>query len=366
MKNVRLLAVGMCVLLVLVLVSSFPACTSKPVEVIRLNLSHCMSAASNPQKLYEYYADKIYERTNGRVLITVYPSGVLTPPGQHFEAAKSGVVDIVHHSLPYTPGMFPVVDISLPLPAENVWVYAHAAADFASQFKLGEVQELADVHFLGYTAFTGPYYIVTCDKPVLSTEDLEGLNLRAIGSQMDVVKAWGGTPVSVPMGEVFDALSKGVIDGGLLPAEALKGYKFADVVKYLTPPPRIWYNIGMLVMNLETWNSLSKDIQDVFTETAEDLLEWDARVWWYNDLDGMQYFLSLPGREVLEVPSGEQAAWVAGAMPAMDTYIAGVSALGLPGADYIEYLEDRCEYWNGHQIDDQTCIDWVETEVLEK
>jgi TRAP-type C4-dicarboxylate transport system substrate-binding protein len=367
MKNIRNLAVtGMYGLLVLILLLSLSGWAPKQAEALELKLAHCMSSVSVPHKLFEYYAAEIYKRSKGSVKITVYPSGVLTPPGQHYEAVKAGIVDIVHHSTPYTPEMFPVLEVmNLPVPAENVWVFDRAAADFASRFEVNKLKELADVHFLAFAAGCGPRYVITRGKPALRPEDLKGLKLRCVGpQQVQQVKAWGASPVSLPMGEVFEGLSKGVIDGGILPGEPLKGFKLADVTKYLTLPPSAFFGNGVLVMNLKTWNRLPKDIQELFTKVSEEFVEWDARVWWYTDLDGMKYFLSLPGRTVTKVPGKERAEWEKLATPVTEKYIADKSAMGFPAKEYGKYLEERSEYWNKKQLDEKTCMEWVEKEIL--
>ena len=367
MKNIRILAVtGMYVLLALVLVSSLQGWAPKQAEALELKLTHCMSSVSVPHKLFGYYADKIYESSKGRVKITVYPSGVLTPPNEHFEAVKAGIVDIVHHSTPYTPGMFPALEImDLPVPAENVWVFDRAAADFISRFEAKKLKELADVHFLAFAAGCGPRYIITRSKPVLRPEELKGLRLRCVGAQqVQQLKLWGAIPVAMPMGEVFESLSKGVIDGGILPGEALKGFKLADVTKYLTLPPSAFFGNGILVMNLKTWNTLPKDIQELFTKVSEEFIEWDARVWWYTDLDGTKYFRSLSGRTMLEVPVEERGKWEKLALTLTDKYISDKSAMGFPAMEYKKYLTERCEFWNKKQLGEKTCAEWVEKEIL--
>jgi TRAP-type C4-dicarboxylate transport system substrate-binding protein len=329
----------------------------KPIE---LNLSHIMSAVSYPHLGFQYYAKKINERTNGRVKITVYATGVLAPPAKVYESIVAGINDIGHHCSAYSPGPFPASEAAfLPLPAVNAYSFSRMATDFWAHFKLKEL----DKTIFFYAGTPGPYLIATVDKPVLKPEDLKGLKMRAIGPCVDLMKMWGGTPVSMPMGDVYEALSKKVIDGGILPLEAIASFKFGDHIKYATVAPVGVSFPGFVVMSLRKWNEMPKDIQEVFNRTNKEMIEWYAYVWQYGDLEGMNYFKALPGRKILEIPAAEKEAWIKLAKPLTDQYIKEKTAMGLPAADYVKYLWERGEYWNNNYPGDQKITAWVEKEI---
>jgi TRAP-type transport system periplasmic protein len=351
--------------LVLMLVIGFSfaggAKSAQAVKPIELSVTHIMSAVSYPNQAFKYYAKKIYERTNGRVKISVFPSGVLCPPAKVYESVEAGIADIGHHCSAYTPGPFPGSDATfLPQPAENAWSFSLACTDFWKHFNLKELQK---VHFL-FAGSPGPYVIATVDKPILKPEDLKGLKMRAIGPAMGLMKRWGGTPVSVPMGDVYEALSKGVLDGGLLPFEAIKGFKFGDHLKYITIAPVGVSFPGFTVMNLNTWNKLPKDIKEVFNKTDEEMKFWYADSWRYGDIEGIKYFLGLPGRKILTIPAAEKEKWVSLAKPVTEQYIKEKTAMGLPAAEYVKYLWQRAEYWNKKYPGDEKVVEWAEKHLL--
>jgi hypothetical protein len=106
--------------------------------------------------------------------------------------------------------------------------------EFIRRFK---PKELEEVHFL-FSSSPGPFIIHTAKKPVNTLEDLKGLKIRTSGPIEAVVRTLGATPVSMPVTETYDALQKGVVDGVLLPTEALLNYRIAEVTTYTT------YNYG--------------------------------------------------------------------------------------------------------------------------
>jgi TRAP-type C4-dicarboxylate transport system substrate-binding protein len=330
------------------------------VKPIELNLSHIMSPVSYPHLVFKYYSDKIYERTNGRVKINVHASGVLAPPARVYESIVTGINDMGHHCASYSPGPFPASDAAfLPLPAANAWTFSRMATDFWSHFKLKEI----DKTIFFYSGTPGPYLIATIDKPVLKPEDLKGLKMRAIGPAVDLMKMWGGTPVSLPMGEVYEALSRKVIDGGILPWEAIAGFKFGEHIKYATIAPVGISFPGFCVMNLKKWNDLPKDIQEVFNKTNEEMIVWYANAWQYGDLEGVKYFKTLPGRKTLEIAAADKETWINLAKPLTEKYVAEKTAMGLPAADFVKYLWERGEYWNKNYIGDDKVTAWAEKEL---
>ena len=80
----------------------------------------------------------------------------------------------------------------------------------------------------------GPGLLHTATKPVHTLEEVKGLKIRATGTSQLIVRAFGAAPVAMSQGEAYDALAKGIVDGTLVPMEALEGFKQAEVLKYTT------------------------------------------------------------------------------------------------------------------------------------
>jgi TRAP-type C4-dicarboxylate transport system substrate-binding protein len=108
--------------------------------------------------------------------------------------------------------------------------------------------------------------ILTRSKPVRSLADLQGLRLRAPAELLALLKYFGADPVDMPMGEVYSALAKGVLDGVVAPLDSLKSLHFAEVAHYFNtlPVPRGAY--AARAMGTKRWNSLSTDQQALLTQ----------------------------------------------------------------------------------------------------
>lgn len=312
--------------------------------------------------LAEEFCKEIKRRTDGRVTITYYPGGALAPAPEIYEAVVKGICDIGMSCLAYTMGRFPASElVDIPHGYPNGWVATHVANDFYNKFKPAE---FADTHPLYFHAH-GPGVVFTTKKPVRKMEDLKGLVIRSTGVGAKVVEALGATGYAASQAQAYELMSRGTIDGSFTPMEVLKGWKQAEVVKYVTN----CYGVGnttdmFVVMNLDKWNSLPPDIQRVFTEISEEWAEKHAKVWTYYDIAGKEYFLSFEGREFIELPSDEMARWVEAAKKVKDTYMREKGEKGLPVSDYEKYINERVDYLSKRAPTEKECVTWVKTELL--
>ena len=359
MKN-KVLMVSLA--LTLIALPLFGACKAAPAETIELSYSNFFPPTHFHSILGEEWAKEIEARTDGQVKITYYPAGSLTPAPKVYDGVVEGISDIGMSVLAYSMGRFPASElIDLPHGYPNGWVATKVANDFYNKFKPAEFD---DTHVLYFHAH-GPGVVFTTEKPVRKMEDLKGLVIRSTGVGAAIMEALGAEGYGASQGEAYELMSKGTIDGSFTPREVLKGWKQAEVVKYVTG----CYDVGntanmFIVMNKDKWDSLPSNIQKIFTEVSQEWIEKHGMVWDYYDKVGIDYFLTFEGTEVIELSSAEMARWVETAVePMITTYIGEKSAMGLSAADYQEYLLERVAHWSGKSPTAGESVAWVEAEL---
>jgi TRAP-type C4-dicarboxylate transport system substrate-binding protein len=348
-------------LALLLLLGSFTPVESAEPKPIEMKLAFQYPNVSTIGRGLEYFANKVSQQTGGRVKITTFPSATLLAPDKVYEGVVTGIAEMGNTTPAYTAKRFPANDATLlPLPIKSAWTLSMASQDWYDKFK---PKEFKDTHLLFYVS-CGPYVLASRDKPILKPEDLKGMKVRTAGLQAGAfVKALGGTPVSMPMSEVFEAASKGMIDVLLVPLETLKAYKHGDVTKYVTILPVSFANPTVTVMNLKKWNSLPKDIQEVFNKVCKNMADITGKAWWYGDIIGEEYFLSLGGdRKIIEIPHAEASEWSKLVRPLTEEYIR--EKKNLPAAEYVKYIEERTKYWNDRQPDKKVVAEFVEKEIM--
>jgi TRAP-type C4-dicarboxylate transport system substrate-binding protein len=101
--------------------------------------------------------------------------------------------------------------------------------------------------------------VVTRSRPVASLADLQGMRIRAPTELLPVLRDLGADPVNMPMGEVYSALAKGIIDGVIAPTDTFRALHLSEVARYYWPlaVPRGAYPAR--AMGRERWERLSAE-----------------------------------------------------------------------------------------------------------
>lgn len=327
-----------------IVVFSFLACfimmsvpqISAAQKVIALNYSNFFPAPHKNSQLSEAWCKEIEKRTNGRVKITYFPGGTLTPAAQTYDSIVKGLADIGFSVFGYTRGKFPMMGI-----LDNPLGYrsgSQATALINAYYKKFKPKELDDVHVL-YLHGHGPGILHT-KKPVAKLEDLKGMKIRAQGTVVPLVKVLGAAPVGATMPETYDALRTGVVEGSMAPYEALQGFKWGEVISFSTEDYGCAYTAAMFViMNKSKWNSLPPDIQKIFDDVSAEWADKQGKLWDQIDREGKEFSVKR-GNKTITLSKEEDARWVAKVCPIVDEYVAGLKQKGLPGDEALKFCLD--------------------------
>ncbi len=307
---------------------------AKPIE---LSYSIFFPAPHKNTVLATEWAKEIEKRTDGKVKITLFPGGTLTPADKCYDGVVKGISDIGMSVLGYTRGKFPLTEvIDLPLGYKKGIAATKLINEYYNEFKPKEFDEVKVMYFHAH----GPG-ILHSKKPVNKLDDLKGMKIRSTGLSAKVVSALGGTPVAMPMGETYDALSRGLVEGSMAPMESLQGWKWGEVVKSTTEDFGAAYTTGFfVVMNKDKWNALSPDLQEVIGKVNEEWIEKTGNLWDQIDQSGKEYALKL-GNQVISLPKEEDERWAKAVKPVLDDYVKNMKEKGLPGEEALKFCLDR-------------------------
>jgi TRAP-type C4-dicarboxylate transport system substrate-binding protein len=302
----------------------------------KLNYSVFFPAPHKNAVLAVEWAKEIEKRTNGRVQITVFPGGTLTPADKCYDGVVTGISDIGFSVLAYTRGKFPLTEVSdLPLGIKSGAVASKVINEYYKKFKPKEFDEVKVMYLHGH----GPGILHT-KKPVESLDDLKGMKIRCTGMAAKIVAALGAVPVAMPMGDTYDAISRGVVEGSMAPQEALQGWKWGEVVKYTIENFGSSYSTGMfVVMNKDKWNALPPDVQRIIEKVNEEWIEKQGKTWDEIDKEGRDFTLGL-GNTITSLSKEEDARWAKAVKPILDEYVKNMSDKGLPGAEVLKFYLD--------------------------
>lgn len=234
---------------------------------VTLRFQHFISPkGSVPAFFMEPWADKVMEESGGRIKIELYPAMQLggKPPAL-YDQIRDGVIDGGWTIPSYNPGRFPEAEaLELPfITSLNAESSSAAAWEFSQKYL---TERMNDVHLLAVHVH-GPGIIHKRGAPIETVDDFTGLKLRGPSRQANsLLESMGATPVGMPVPAFPEALSKGVVDGGVIPWEivpALKVQELADSHTSIAGDRSLYNTFFIWAMNKSVYEGLPDDLKAV-------------------------------------------------------------------------------------------------------
>jgi len=306
-------------------------------QEVTLRLHQFLPPQANvPANVLMPWAEQVEEASDGRIEIDVFSAMALggTPP-QLIDQARDGVVDIVWTLPGYSPGRFPRAEVfELPFMMTDAEAGSRAYWElFESDMKDADFK---DLKILG-TWMHGPGLIHAKGDGVRSLEDMQGKKLRGPTRVInDLLAQMGATPVGMPVPAIPEALSKGVIDGTVIPWEvvpALKVQELVDTHTEFAGDHALYTAVFVLAMNKARYDSLPDDLKKILDDNSgmefsafagRTMQEFDAPG---RALDGER------GNTIVTLDGDEVARWKTAAQPVIDNWIVEMDAKGIDGTD---------------------------------
>ncbi|MFC3294246.1 TRAP transporter substrate-binding protein [Modicisalibacter luteus] len=235
-------------------------------ESYTLRLHHFFPpSAPVHQQYFVPWKNAVEEESDGRLKVELFPSMQLggTPPSL-YDQAKDGQADIIWTVLGYNSGRFPKAEVfDLPFLPTTGAATSQAAHEYAMQHMQ---DELAGVHPIAVHTHS-PGAMHTKDTPIESLEDVKGLKIRGPSRLVNKYLAkLGAQPIGMPVAQALEALSRGVLDGTVIPFEAITAMGLADITTEHTmfSGDRALYTTMMIVaMNQAKYDALPDDLKAV-------------------------------------------------------------------------------------------------------
>lgn len=229
----------------------------------------------DPWKLYEEWARVVEKRTNGRVQFELTSLPELGLGGaETIRVLKTGVVDVAEVYGGYVAGELPMVEI-LEMP--GIFDDGETSKKAVLAWKATEARILdqrANAVLLAMALY--PDQAFFSRKPLRTLDDFRGLKVRVHSVALaSLVAGLGGQPLTIPFAEVYTALERGTLDAGITGTKPGFGLRWYEVTKFLVGPISMRPHVALSV-NKASWRRLPADIQVIFKEEAERLVEAKA------------------------------------------------------------------------------------------
>jgi len=232
-------------------------------QEIQLKASLFVPPGNPLVRAMEKWAEEMKEKSNGRLIIKIFPAGQMGPPPRQFDLARTGVADIAVILHGSTPGRFPLTELT--------HVPGFVKGPYGSSLGVSEIaQEVLAPEYPGVKILNVIFLdtVIISRSEIANANSLKGKRVRAAGSvQSDVLEALGAVPTVVQPGDLNDALNKGMIEGVSTAYSAIESYKLDDVAKFVSEGDMGSVTFAT-VMNQAAYDALPPDLRRLIDESS--------------------------------------------------------------------------------------------------
>jgi len=255
-------------------------------EVV-LKLGHGLDTEHPVHKAMMFMAEKVREKSGGRMQVQVFPSEQLGNEKECIEALQLGYLAMTKTSSAPLEGFVPKMRVfGIPYlfrDADHLWTVLNGP--IGKEILLaGESKRLRGLCY--YDAGARSFY---AKKEINKPADLAGMKIRVQSSimSMKMVRAMGGSPTPVPWGDLYTALDQGVVDAAENNAPSFRTSRHYEVCPYYCLDEHTCLP-DILVISTRVWNKLSPEQQRVLQEAADESVAYQRKIWAEAELKDLQ------------------------------------------------------------------------------
>lgn len=319
-------------------------------QEVTLRLHQFLPPQANvPKLVLDPWADKVEKDSGGRIKIERYPAMQLggTPP-QLYDQARDGIVDIVWTLPGSTPGRFPSTEVfELPFMMTNAEATSRAYWDLYEKYM--KDTEFKDTHVLGVWVH-GPGMLHS-KAPIEKLDDLKGMKIRAPTRIINsLLGQLGATPVGMPVPQITESLSKGVIDGCVIPWEVTPALKVPELVSNHTEfggDQALYTTTFVLAMNKAKYDSLPDDLKKVIDDNSgQEFAAFAGST--QAGADGPSRQIAVDrGNNIIQINAEDTETWKKAAEPVYAQWVEEMKEKGIDGQKLIDEARALIDQYTG-------------------
>ena len=295
----------------------------------------------------KWWMEEVTKRTQNQIIFEKYYSGTLLKGEELLPGCGRGQADLVLAPDSYTAGLTPLSMVQiLPFMTDKMDSYMRAILElFTTETLLLEEFKKNNVYLLGELPVSS---VILGSKANLNSMDkMKGKRIRCFTTIAQVMKEAGSVPVALPLTDVYDGTSKGLID-----AYSHTDFVLATMFKlYEVAPYMIDTGMGMFggmwfVINADTWKKLSKDIQKVMLDVSKEAI--DKHVALYSEIEAKKVDEAYAGGAKCVVWTDEEKAKLKNAVSqnVWNSWTKEMDSKGLKGTEVFNKWKSMIEKHN--------------------
>lgn len=274
------------VLLALVLVLTGCATSKKSSDdktTYTIRFSHIHPAGATSKALAaELFKKEVEEKSEGRIKVEIYPNGELFGDQDGLQALQNGALEMLAPASGIMTAVAPEIGmLDLPYLLKSDQVLADITKPGSKTHKLfyeNEKLTAGNIKVIGLWDYGFKH--LWSNKAIRTVDDVKGQKLRIVGGSQvlkNQMEAWGANPTPMALGEIYNALQQGIIDGFDNGYSSVTSLKANEVLKYVTLTNH-GYNAFLHIINKSFFDSLPSDLQQVVLDAADAATKYNAEI----------------------------------------------------------------------------------------
>lgn len=253
-----------------------------------LRLGHSLDTKHPVHKAMVVLGEKLKEKSDGKLVVNIYPSSQLGGERECLELLQIGSLDITKVSAAVLENFIPEYKVfSVPyMFRDKTHTFQVFDSEIGENLLLkGERFRLRGLTF--YDAGSRSFYMK--DKPIKSPDDLKSKKIRVQKSNMAVamVNDLGASPTPISWGELYTALQQGVVDGAENNPPSFFTSKHYEVCKYYSIDEHTAVP-DVLLIGTDAWNSLNENERTWLKEAVKESTEIQRKLWAASETESLE------------------------------------------------------------------------------
>ena len=306
-------------------------------QAVELKIAHFVPPTHPISVWLEKWSKKLEAQSKGELTFKIFPGAQLGPPPKYFDLARTGQADITWFVHGFTPGRFPLTEISnLPYMMASAEVGTKVLNDpeLRSKYLNPEHQGVHPLLLMTHQ----PGNIHTASKPIRTVADMKGMRLRFSSATIkDFVAALGGTPVGLPPTQIVESMQKGTIDGAWIDYGGAATFKIGPVTKYTTEMYS-YVTSFCICMNPRSYDRLPANLKKMIDESFVGVEKEIGHEWDRIDAPGKAELMKA-GMTPIKLSKAEDDKFRAAGAKVSEAKLAELDKAGKPATDVYKMMK---------------------------
>jgi len=242
-------------------------------EQITIHFSHVVAENTPKGVAAERFKQLVEEKSEGKVIVQIYPNGMLYNDENELEALRENDVQMIAPTISKMTGTLPDWQVlDLPYIIEND---AQLKKVLNGQVSKSLLEELDQINVKGLTFWNNGFKQIASTTPIIEVGQFKGMRVRMMTSdilheQFDLLDA---KPIATSFGDVYYDLKRKNVDAQENTISNIYSKQFHTMENHITLS-----NHGILsyavMMNEDFWNSLDEEVQQIITDSLDEMQNW--------------------------------------------------------------------------------------------